>query len=237
MRLSYLVMLGGGMALALAVEPVGARPLPQTTPLRDANLFISPSGQPYRSSPGEPYPVVMWFNATDTNHDGKVDRAEFRAEAETFFHQLDLRKNGVIDDEIINLYEKKVVPEILVGAGNVLWRGGVGGALFTQVQLGGGGAGGGAVSGQIVPGPPATLPEHPGADNTPQGAAVYGLLNDAEPLRSADRSFRSQLKLQDMLDQADRNFDALDVDRRGYLTLEDLPRTPAQTAATLARKR
>lgn len=202
---------------------------PQTTPLADANLFISPCGQPYRSQPGEPYPVVAWFNAVDTNHDGKIDRAEFKAEAEAFFHQLDLRKNGVIDDEIINLYEKKVVPEILVGVSGASFNGT--GAQFILVQSGL------PSTSSIVPGPPPELPPaQPGA-SPPQGAAIYGLLNDAEPLRSADRSFRSRIKLEDMLAQADRNFDALDEDGKGYLTLESLPRTPVQRTATVLRKK
>jgi hypothetical protein len=235
MRTAAWAVLGALATASLGAGGAQARVLPQTTPLADAQLFISPSGQPYRSKPGEPYPVVAWFEKTDTNHDGKIDRAEFRAEAEAFFHQLDLRKNGIIDDEIINLYEKKVVPEILVGAGGVAWRHGASEAVLTKVQLGGAGLGGGQQS--IVPGPPPDLPTPKPGTDARRGAALYGLLNDAEPLRSADRSFRSQLKLQDMLDQADRNFDALDYDKRGYLTLEDLPRTPAQEQAAVARKR
>ena len=194
-------------ALAFASASAAAEePRPQTTPLADANLFIAPSGQPFRSKPGEPYPVVAWFKHTDANHDGKIDRAEFKAEATEFFHMLDVRKNGVIDDEIISVYEKKVVPEILV-----------------------------ANASQPLP---VTSSDGSSSYSAPagyktlrQGAASFGLLNDGEPLRSADRSFRGMIRLPDMQAQADHNFDALDVDQKGYLTLEDLPHPPAEDVA------
>jgi hypothetical protein len=70
-----------------------------------------------------------------------------------------------------------------------------------------------------------------------QGAANFGLLNDGEPLRSADRSFRGLIREPDMVAQADRNFDALDYDHKGYLTLEDLPHTPAEDAAAPAKEK
>ena len=49
--------------------------------------------------------------------------------------------------------------------------------------------------------------------------------------RSADRSFRGRILLKDILAQADQNFDELDYDHKGYLTLEDLPRPPAEEVA------
>ena len=33
-------------------------------------LFVSPSGEPFRSRPGEPYPVAVWFAQADADHDG-----------------------------------------------------------------------------------------------------------------------------------------------------------------------
>jgi len=212
MTVRSLIVAAAIAALSLAGSLAGppalaAAPRPQTTPLADPNLFISPSGQPFRSKAGEPYPVVAWFNKTDTNHDGKIDREEFKAEAKAFFDMMNVRKNGVIDDEIIDVYEKKVVPEIL--SANILQPG----AASTSGETG---------------------YAAPGSDykTQRQGAAQFGLLNNAEPLRSADHSFRGLIRLPDMLAQADANFDALDEDHRGYLTLEDLPRPPAEEVAT-----
>lgn len=188
--------------LALSLIPVvgHAAPRKPATPLADENLFIAPSGQPYRSKAGEPYPVVAWFEAADTNHDGKVDREEFKAEAVAFFHKMDLRKDGIIDDEIIALYEKKLVPEMLTGVDNP--------ELMNTTDK-----------------------------NAKRGAAPYELINVAEPLRAADRSFRGRVTLQDMQAQADLNFDYLDEDKKGFLTLDDLPHTEAQDSATVLKKK
>jgi len=237
-------LVGVWMSLALASACAGtvhAAVLPQTTPLADAQLFISPSGQPFRSQPGEPYPVVAWFNATDKDHDGKISRAEFRAEAEDFFHQLDVRKTGVIDDQIIGLYEKKVVPEILANSHPVRFDGGSGEPKLIKAQVSGmpgtPGGFGGPGGPPVISGDDRLPQANFGGKPIPAGAAAFGLLNDPEPLRSADRAFRSRLKLEDILAQADRNFDALDMDHQGYLTLEDLPRTPVQKLARVLRKR
>jgi hypothetical protein len=77
------------------------------------NLFISPSGKPFRADPGKPYPVADWFNAADKDHDGKLTKAEFRADADAFFHELDINKDGVIDSREVAYYEKITAPEIV----------------------------------------------------------------------------------------------------------------------------
>ena len=81
-----------------------------TAPL---NVFISPSGKPFRAAPDKPYPVVDWFNAADKDHDGKLTKAEFRADADAFFHELDINKDGVIDSREVAYYERVTAPEII----------------------------------------------------------------------------------------------------------------------------
>ena len=88
----------------------GAAAEDMTAPL---NLFISPSGKPFRADPGKPYPVVDWFNAADKDHDRKLTQAEFRADADAFFHELDINKDGVIDSREVAYYEKITAPEII----------------------------------------------------------------------------------------------------------------------------
>ncbi len=174
---------------------------PQTTPLEEAQLFISPMGQPFRSVSGQPYPVVQWFKAVDTSHDGKLDAAEFKADAQAFFNVLDRNRDGLVTDGEIVYYEKVLVPEL-------------------------------NASGQAA--------EYDTSDKTKlagelQGAAPYALINDAEPVRSADDSFIGRLTLKAFLARANHNFEVLDERGQGYLVLEDLPRTLVQQAARPAK--
>lgn len=77
------------------------------------NVFISPSGKPFRAASDKPYPVVDWFNAADKDHDGKLTKAEFEADAAAFFHELDINKDGTIDSKEVGYYEKITAPEII----------------------------------------------------------------------------------------------------------------------------
>ncbi len=230
------------VSLAIALASAGAAHAairPQTTPLAEAQLFISPCGEPFRSKAGEPYPVITWFERTDVNKDGKIDRKEFEADAEQFFHKLDVNKDGIVGDYVINFYEKRLVPEILSNLQGAAFFTGQGEPKLIKVQIPGSVADAQRKGSEIVPGgAPDLPPSRPREDDgPPKGAAAFGLLNDPEPIRSADRSFASRIKLQDFIAQADRNFDALDYKGVGYLTLEGLPRTPVQQAAAVARKK
>ena len=195
------------ISLAPAAPAGAADPAtrPQTTGLEGDHLFISPSGEPFRSVSGQPYAVVEWFKRADANHDGKLDRDEFRADAEHFFHVLDRNGDGLVTDDEITFYETTLVPELNASA---------------------------------------QASEYDTSDKTKlaeglQGAAPYALINDAEPVRSADDSLAGRLTLKAFLKRADHNFDVLDGDEggRGYLTLEDLPRTQVQAAAAPAKTR
>ncbi len=195
------VLAGALMLLASAPGAISAPRRPQITPLEDAHLFISPMGQPFRSASGQPYPVVQWFRAADVDHDGKLDKPEFKADAQAFFGVLDRNRDGLVTDNEIVYYETVLVPEL-------------------------------NASGQAA--------EYDTSDKTKlagdlQGAAPYALINDAEPVRSADDSFIGRLTLKAYLARADHNFDVLDERGRGYLVLEDLPRTQVQAAATPAK--
>lgn len=106
-----------GVLALLAFAAVGAwtagaaaQDIDTTAPL---NVFISPSGKPFRAEADKPYPVVDWFNAADKDHDGKLTKAEFRADAEAFFHELDINKDRVIDSREVAYYEKVTAPEII----------------------------------------------------------------------------------------------------------------------------
>lgn len=194
-------------------------------------LFISPAGQPFRARPGEPYPVAVWFAAADRDHDGRISREEFRADAEAFFRSLDTNHDGVVDGFEIAAYEQSL-PEMLPriaglspGEGQDQTLGREGG------QGGSGGRGGrGRQGGQAA---------RPGgrAARGREGASLYAFLDLPEPVLAADTDFDGRITLAEALAAADRRFPLLDANGDGYLTLAELPKTPAQVALERAQAR
>lgn len=89
-------------------------------------LFISPSGQPFRAPGDQPYPSAAWFAAADRDHDGRLTREEFRADADGWFNVLDVDADGSVDLPEVTRWEEELVPEL------------------TRTALGGGGFGRGA---------------------------------------------------------------------------------------------
>jgi Ca2+-binding EF-hand superfamily protein len=227
-------MIGGGMtgmtrralaaaATALLLAAASGPALGQAVSDGELNLFISPCGQPFTAAQDKPYPIVDWFKGADANHDGKIDPAEMRADAEQFFKILDRNKDGFITGPEVVIYEHYLVPEILtVGAVQ-------GGLIRVSMQYGSDsidpGGGGSSDSGAT---PRQRL-------NTTQGAVQFSLFKEPEPVRAADRNFDYKVSLQEFRDQADRHFKALDVNGDGVLTLDELPQTMAERAAHARR--
>jgi len=242
----------GGYVASLARdgEATLSPPLLKMTADEDPNaltqLFISPCGEPFRAKTNDPYPVVVWFNRADTNHDGQLDRVEFVADAMQFFQKLDANGDGVIDSRELYYYEHITAPEIMAGQQqtsalapglmaprflriadfNLFKMGGMGG-------MGGGGGGGlGGVNGPpVVNGDDQPPPSHPDNSdpNSLVGAAPYNLLGEPEPVAASDLSFSGKISQADFKTRANQRFDVLDADQRGYLTLNSLPKTVAQT--------
>ncbi|WP_293678206.1 hypothetical protein [uncultured Phenylobacterium sp.] len=77
-----------------------------------SQLFISPSGQPFRAPAGQPYPAAAWFAAADADHDGRLTRDEFRADAEAWFRTIDADADGEVSMPEVTRWEETIVPEI-----------------------------------------------------------------------------------------------------------------------------
>ena len=103
----------------MAPTPTGA-PAAAPGPVRRYHdqLFIAPSGEPFRAARGEPYPVDVWFARADADHDGKLTRSEFRRDFMTYFAVLDVNHDGIVDAKEITRYEEDLVPEVRVGFGS-----------------------------------------------------------------------------------------------------------------------
>ena len=74
----------------------GAPAEEQAVPRGRINVFISPMGEPFHGGADAAYPIDVWFNRVDANHDGVLTEEEFEADAVTFFKTLDLNHDGRI---------------------------------------------------------------------------------------------------------------------------------------------
>ena len=196
------------------------------------NVFYSPCGRPYRAKAGAPYPVVDWFKQADANGDDKVDRAEFRADADRFFKKLDLNGDGALSRYEITVYEHKWVPEILGGTVGVGFNDAAP-RLWLAQYSGGPGPGGalGGVNASINPqgDKPMATPKAPeGLNETGVGASPYSFFDEPEPIMTADLNVNGLILRDNFLKVADMHFDSLDPDGRGYLTLKTLPQTTVE---------
>lgn len=204
-------------------------------------LFVAPSGEPFRAEPGQPYPSRAWFDRADANHDGKLDRHEFEADFRRFFDILDVDHDLRVDAMEIGRYERELVPEILTG---------------DAFPFPGGGRRGGPRGGPPPGGPPPGGPPHfsltggggqdipvtqgDGSTRAPDqpisGAGLYSLINIPEPVAAMDANLDGSVSLAENRAAADRRFQLLDFDQRGYLTFDDLPRPPIQRGGLFGRR-
>lgn len=197
--LALLLIAAATPALAQPVEQIpGSRPERQDAAPPAEQLFISPSGEPFRAPLGQAYPVGAWFGRADADRDGALVPAEFAADHITFFERLDADRSGVVDAFESNEYERTIAPEVTAESPP---------PRRARSLFGGRGRG--------------------GRDGL-RGAAVYGLINEPLPVRAADADFDFKITRQEALAAADRRFGLLDVDKDGRLAWAELPTTRAQ---------
>lgn len=196
------------MALAVAA-PAAAQPIDELAPRREIDIeaappreqvFISPSGEPFRAPLGEAYPVGAWFARADADQDRALTAEEFTADQLAFFEMLDTDKDGVIDGFESSEYERSIAPEVATQPSRSRRkRGGwiLGRREAPRVEM--------------------------------RGAAHYGLINDPLPVRSPDANFDYRVTRDEQLAAAARRFALLDKDKDGRIAWDELPTTRMQS--------
>ena len=263
----YRVMWTGVLVSSMALgQPVVPSPRLAGRPGHgpdDAQIFIAPSGEPFRAPEGVPYPSAAWFTQTDRNHDGRIDQGEFVADFMRYFDSLDTDHDGMLSPAEISHYETDVAPEVQSyegggsgggrhgglgegggGGHHGGHRGGEGGADGGMGSSGGadeGGGGDGSESSSADVGKSSEV-EHDLSGDRPSGAGRFGLINIPEPVAAMDTSFSGHVSRADAMTAAQRRFALLDPDGKGSIAWADLPQTWAQErlakrAAKAARRR
>lgn len=178
------------------------------------NVFFSPSGQPFRAAAGQPYPVAAWFNQADTDHDTKISHDEFIADSTAFFNVLDVNHDGYVNSPENTRYETEVAPEIQ--------------RMDPRIQQ--------PVNRYRAPDPDMgadTSNDPTGGKYLKQiiGASQYGLIDEPQPVRAADANFDFRVSSGEWQNAASQRFTILDRNGDGFITMDELPKTPAQLAA------
>jgi Ca2+-binding EF-hand superfamily protein len=210
---------------APAQAPPPAAVAPPFQSRHGGRLFISPMGEPFRAKGRADDGLADWFRQANLNHDGKLTLEEMQKDADRFFAVLDLNHDGEIDPDEIKHYEEVIAPEVRTGEhydlasleGTDKDNEGNGGGQGRGHGGGGhrrGGASGGNGGSKSF--------FHSSSPDLHQGAARYGLLDLPEPVIAADTNFDRGVSLTEFRAAAQARFMALDLDHKGYLTLEGL---------------
>ncbi len=174
------------------------------------SVFFSPSGEPFRAAKGDPYPVMTWFNRVDTDHDGRISHDEFVADAVAFFAKLDINHDNYISSPENTRYENEIAPEITRMDPRIQQPKIIREESDQSADQGNDLPNGGKYIKQIL------------------GAAQYGLIDEPQPIRAADANFDFRISMDEWLNATEERFKLLDRNGDGYITPEELPKTPFQ---------
>ena len=199
------------LATAVAVSAATGR-VPRDSPACARSgtrpVFLSPSGEPFRAEPNQPYPSALWFDRADSNHDGVLTRDEMIADAGRFFATLDKDHDGRLTPDEVDAYERDVAPETALYSvrsfdpySQPRRRSRDRDAMAQSYDYGG-----------------------------PMGAGRYTWLNIPEPVAAADQDMDRVITRKEFEQAAGIAFDRLDGSGRGKVRLAELARTPAQIA-------
>lgn len=180
---------------------------PRWAELGRERLFVSPSGEPFRSRPGGPRPIALWFASVDADRNGALSAAEFTADAGRAFARL-AGADDLIDDAEVSAFERDIVPEMQPDRGGAAPRpepDGVSDIIRLPDDGPGRRGGRGGRGGFNV-----------------YGAAPFGLTGEPHPLLAADFDQSRGVSRAEFLRATATRFRALDAAGDGALTLTEL---------------
>ena len=180
-------------------------------------VFFSPSGQPFRAKGTEPYPEATWFAQADKDHDGKISREEFDADAMAFFQMLDRNHDNYISSPENTFYETNIAPEITS----------IDPRITQPVNY----------HSQSDPDMGADQdqdPTHGRYQKSIQGASQFSVIDEPQPVRAADANFDFRISVDEWMNATAQRFALLDRNDDGFITPDEMPKTPFQNALQAA---
>ena len=213
----------------LAVVAAQDTPAPAGVEAKLHRIFVSPSGQPFRNEEG-PYPSTAWFAEADANGDGKLTAIEMALDAKVFFETLDRDSNGTLSGPELERYENEVAPEVAMARGRAP-------NLGANAETGKVPGSDPNLSVRDVGSKPSTARVPAAIERQiPRGAGWFSFFNVPQPILRADTDLNGIVTATEHRRWVQEQFTGLDIEKRGYLTMQDLPETPIQKRGGLFRK-
>lgn len=229
------------LAMGAAYAQAPAEQAPRGGPPREDRgaLFVNPMGQAFRGNAESRHaPILVWLAHADTDHDQRISRDEFVAEALVFFTS-DLDANH--DQSVIPLesteYRRINAPETLnmdtapltVAATPRERRESTTGVRGARPEVRA--PRGGPQNGLAESGPRdrARTTAPPRSGRLRQEQVMLGV--EIEPVMSCDRDFSRRIDAAEFQACAERRFVALDINRDGYFELHESDRARAMLEA------
>jgi len=195
------------LVAALALAAAGASAAADRP---EGRLFITPMGEPFRSTDPAVPPIQVWLNEKDTDHDGKLSQAEYLADATAFFARIDANHDGVLTSLESNYFWETYEPEILTE-----WSNNSG---FEGVRRSNDG------DNQDQTDASRDQARHQREmDQRLRGAALYGLINVLEPIMSCDVNFDRRVTQDEYMACATQRFAQIDTNHDGFFALSEAP--------------
>ena len=185
-----------------------ARPETAGAPKAMAYLFISPMGEPFRKGPKGEAPFNVWFAQADKDGDKRISQAEFLADAQAFFLKLDADKDGKVVSSEVTAMQQRLAPEEIKVYGPLEDLVGVEESVARQ---------------QLSDDPTITKRQSIMLLERPYGAQAFGLLNDIEPVMSADYDVNRRVTPDEFAKAAEHRFARLDLNHDGYFAVAETP--------------